>query len=83
VFSLPLVIGPIYDKFEEAKDLVTLKACLVSKDEIQLIDHLNVLINDNESRLRTGEISGSYIKNNLGATKIIFDYIKQELGDNS
>ncbi len=83
VFGLPLVIGPIYDKFEEAKDLVTLNACLVAKDEIQLIDHLNALINDKESRLKIGEISGSYIKNNLGATKIILDYIKQELGDNS
>jgi len=55
----------------------------VAKDEIQLIDHLNTLVNDKESRLKIGEISGSYIKNNVGATKIILDKIKQELGDNS
>ncbi len=83
VYSTPLVIGPIYDKFEEAKELVTLKGCLVAKDESQLFDHLNDL-NTNESlRLKIGSIAGDFIKNNLGATKIILDYIELQLGDNS
>ena len=83
VFSIPLVIGPIYDKFEEAKDLVALKGCLVAEDDVQLCDHLNELNNDAEYRLKIGGIAGSYIKNNLGATEIILDYIEQQLGDNS
>lgn len=83
VFSIPLVIGPIYDKFEEAKELVDLKGCLVASDEIQLIDHLNELNNNEDYRLEIGNIAGSYIKNNLGATKIILNYIEHQLGDNS
>ena len=83
VFSIPLVIGPIYDKFEEAKDLVALKGCLVAQDDVQLCDHLNELHNDEEYRIKIGTIAGSYIKNKLGATEIILDYIEQQLGDNS
>ncbi len=83
VFGIPLVIGPIYDKFEEAKELVALKACFVAKDEGQLIDHLNAFIKDEKSSLKIGEIARSYIRKNQGATKIILDYIEQELGDNS
>ena len=83
VFSIPLVIGPIYDKFEEAKELVDLKGCLVATDEIQLFDHSMKLNNNEDYRLEIGKIAGSYIKNNLGATKIILDYIEHQLGDNS
>jgi len=83
VFSIPLVIGPIYDKFEEAKDLVALNGCLVASDEILLFDHLNKLNNNEDYRLKMGEIAGSYIKKNIGATKIILNYIEQQLGDNS
>lgn len=83
VFSIPIVIGPIYDKFEEAKELVALKGCLVAKDEVELADHLNELNHNEDSRKKIGEIAGSYIKNNLGATKIILNYIEQHLRDNS
>ncbi|MGI9532005.1 3-deoxy-D-manno-octulosonic acid transferase [Lutimonas sp.] len=83
VFDVPLVIGPIYDKFEEAKELVKLKACMVAKDEIQLHEHLTNLINNPNIRAEKGEIAGSFVKKNLGATEIIMDYIEKELGDNS
>lgn len=83
VFSIPLVIGPIYDKFEEAKELVALKGCLVASDEIQLFDHLYELNNNEDYRLKIGNIAGSYIKNNIGATEIILNYIEQQLVDNS
>ena len=83
VFGIPLVIGPIYDKFEEAKELVALEGCLVAKDDIQLFDHLNELNKNKAYRNKIGEIAGSYIKNNLGATQIILDYIELQLRDNS
>ena len=83
VFSIPLVIGPIYDKFEEAKELVALNGCLVASDEIQLFDQLYELNNNEDYRLKMGNIAGSYIKNNIGATEIILNYIEQQLGDNS
>lgn len=83
VFGIPLVIGPIYDKFEEAKDLVKLGGCLVAQDEEQLNTHFKQLIQDEEYRQELGAITKAYIYKNHGATEIILDYIKDHLPDNS
>ncbi len=81
VFGIPLVIGPIYDKFEEAKELVELKGCLVANDQTDLNDHLNKLIENEKYRNELGKITLTYIKNHLGATKIILNYIEDQLAD--
>lgn len=81
VFGIPLVIGPIYDKFEEAKELVELKGCLVANDQTDLNDHLNKLIENEKYRNQLGKITLTYIKNHLGATKIILNYIEDQLAD--
>lgn len=83
VFDVPLVIGPIYDKFEEAKELVKLGGCLVAQNEIELDQHLDTLVKSPEDRSNKGKIAGSFVKKNLGATQIIMSYIEKELGDNS
>ncbi len=81
VFGIPLVIGPVYDKFEEAKELVELKGCLVAEDQAELNDHLNKLILNEQYRSELGKITKTYIKNHLGATKIILNYIEDQLED--
>lgn len=81
VFGIPLVIGPVYDKFEEAKKLVELKGCLVARDQTDLNDHLNKLIMSEKYRNELGQITMTYIKNNVGATKIILNYIEDQLAD--
>lgn len=75
VFGAPIIIGPIYEKFEEAKDLVELKGCLVAKTSEELALHMTTLITAPELRKKLGNITGKYIQNNLGATQIILDYI--------
>lgn len=81
VFGIPLVIGPVFDKFEEAKELVELKGCLVANDQADLNDHLNKLILNEKYRNELGRITMTYIKNHLGATKIILNYIEDQLAD--
>jgi 3-deoxy-D-manno-octulosonic-acid transferase len=81
VFGIPLVIGPVFDKFEEAKELVELKGCLVANDQTDLNDHLNKLILNEKYRNELGRITMAYIKNHLGATKIILKYIDDQLAD--
>jgi len=83
VYGIPLVIGPIYKKFEEAKELVELKGCLVGQTETDLQDQLNKLIKNDVYRSQLGETTKTYIKNHTGATKIILDYIEDSLLDNS
>ncbi|WKK66154.1 3-deoxy-D-manno-octulosonic acid transferase [Lutimonas zeaxanthinifaciens] len=79
VFGIPLLIGPEFEKFEEAKDLVNLGGCLVAKDESGFIRTLNLLVEDGLRREKTGDITKSYIKNHIGATEIISSYILKKL----
>jgi 3-deoxy-D-manno-octulosonic-acid transferase len=81
VFGIPLVIGPIYDKFEEAVKLVELGSCLVAANEQQFSEHLIQLTMKQSYREGLGEISKSYIDSQLGATQIILKYIQQLLAD--
>ena len=81
VFGIPLVIGPIYEKFEEAKDLVHLKGCLVANTNIELKPLFESLIAEPKFRKKLGKINENYILDNLGATKIILDYIHDKVKD--
>lgn len=79
VFGIPLIIGPIYEKFEEAKELVQLKGCLVAQTNDELSLQIESLISKPEMRKNLGKITGNYIQSNLGATQIILDYINERL----
>jgi 3-deoxy-D-manno-octulosonic-acid transferase len=81
VYGIPLVIGPIYEKFEEAKDLVELKGCLVANTNIELKPLFESLITESKFRISLGKITENYIQDNLGATKIILDYIHDKVND--
>ena len=81
VFGIPLVIGPIYEKFEEAKDLVNLKGCLVANTNEELTLLFNTLVAEPDSRKKRGNINENYIQKNLGATKIILNYIYDKIED--
>lgn len=79
VFGIPLIIGPVYEKFEEAKDLVELGGCLVAKDEADFLNKMNLLVQDANLREKTGEITKSYIRDHVGATEIISVYMDKKL----
>jgi 3-deoxy-D-manno-octulosonic-acid transferase len=81
VFGIPLVIGPIYEKFQEAKDLVRLKGCLVANTDKELFQIFENLIREPEYREKLGKINEIYIKNHLGATQIILDFIHDKVQD--
>ncbi|MCP4883424.1 MAG: 3-deoxy-D-manno-octulosonic acid transferase [Flavobacteriales bacterium] len=83
VFGIPLVIGPVYEKFEEATKLVALKACLVGQSETDLHSQFTRLIKSETLRNELGATSKAFIKNHTGATEIILDYIEEQLADNS
>ncbi len=78
-FGLPLIIGPNYNKFQEAVDLVALGSCKAVKDQEEIDLELQKLLNDVSYREQNGQISKDFISNNIGATKIIMDYISNKL----
>lgn len=78
-FGVPLIIGPNYLKFQEAIDLVNLKACKVVKNNDDLKAYLNKLLKDKNYRNNKGEITKKYILQNIGATEIILNYISEKI----
>lgn len=78
-FGTPIIIGPDYQKFKEAIDLVNLGGVTSIKSQKELDSELNELFLHTEIRTSKGEISKDFIKNNVGATKMILTYIDKTL----
>ncbi|HIW66013.1 MAG TPA: 3-deoxy-D-manno-octulosonic acid transferase [Candidatus Alistipes intestinipullorum] len=77
-FGLPVAFGPNYEKFKEARDLVTLGAARSISDYEQLRDWFTPL-RDNEVFLqKTSRIARDYTTRHQGATSIIIQTIFQE-----
>jgi len=70
-FGLPVIFGPKYDKFQEAKDLIALGAAksISSADELFLAFEQ---FNDSKS---ASALSKSYVDEHKGATEIIIRHI--------
>ncbi len=77
-FGLPIAFGPNYEKFKEARDLVTLGAARSITDYAQLREWFTPL-RDNEVFLqKTSRIAKDYTTRHQGATSIIIQTIFQE-----
>jgi 3-deoxy-D-manno-octulosonic-acid transferase len=75
-FGLPVIFGPEYSKFKEAKDLIALHAGFSIDDEARLRTVAGNLIDDEAFCRLAGEKAKNYVKENTGATKAIIDHIK-------
>jgi 3-deoxy-D-manno-octulosonic-acid transferase len=73
-FGVPILIGPNYYKFKEAKDLIELGGCMVADNKDKIKGKLKEFLENKEKREEIGKISGDYVQSKLGATKKAFDY---------
>jgi 3-deoxy-D-manno-octulosonic-acid transferase len=80
-FGVPIVIGPQYDKFKEASDLVKLGGCISVKNQEEFSAIFQRLKTDEVFRKETGKINLDYIQQNKGATKKIMQYIDKKLNN--
>jgi 3-deoxy-D-manno-octulosonic-acid transferase len=74
-FGLPIVIGPVYDKFPEALDLLKrggLSIVRNPKDAIRLLDQW---CSDPKKFKSMGAINQAYIQEHSGATKHIINHL--------
>lgn len=78
-FGVSILIGPKYDKFKEAKDLVNLGGCLVVNSQNEFNKQLNKLFSDANYRKEKGTISQKYIADNIGATTKVMEYIASKI----
>lgn len=76
VFGIPVIIGPNFNGFAEAEELVQLGGVNSIKDSSQFNNLVNTYSENNEYRLKIGQINANYIQEKAGATKRIVDELK-------
>ena len=75
-FGIPIVIGPNYQKFNEAIELVEKEACFVVDNSQKLSVLLSSFFNENEKREKASRNALNYVINKTGATSKIINYLK-------
>lgn len=74
-FGVPVVIGPNYAHFAEAKALVNMEGCISIQNQIQLNEAFDLLLHNEDERLEKGHICSTFVQMNKGATKTIMNHI--------
>ncbi len=75
-FGMPIFIGPNYDKFQEAKDLINLGAIQIVENTNQLENKIVELKKDVKKSAHLGDLARAYVLKNKGATNHILDHLK-------
>ncbi|OKS88293.1 3-deoxy-D-manno-octulosonic acid transferase [Mucilaginibacter polytrichastri] len=74
-FGLPVIFGPNYLAFKEARDIVELKAGISISDAEQLTEASDLLMNDAEYRDFASKKITAFVQQNTGATENILEAI--------
>jgi 3-deoxy-D-manno-octulosonic-acid transferase len=75
-FGLPVVIGKNYQKFPEAKAMLSNGGLFSIRDFESLESTLNMLINDSQKRTESGQKNKDYIDGNKGASELVMSKLK-------
>lgn len=76
VFGIPVIIGPNYQGFKEAEDLVDEKGILPIADAWGFSELMKKLLTNPELIKQAGEINAFYISKNKGASIQIIGYLR-------
>lgn len=83
VFGVPVVIGPQFDGFAEAEELVQLGGVISIKSNSQFQEVVDKCFNSNDYRSKIGRINTDYIKEKAGATTRIVAELNSVLISNN
>ena len=73
VYGIPVVFGPRFEKFNEAKGLIASGGGFGVQNGQELQNVLHELLSDKTKREAAGMKAGKFVKENTGATKIILE----------
>jgi 3-deoxy-D-manno-octulosonic-acid transferase len=73
-YGIPIIIGPKYQKFNEAVEMIAEKACITVSNKSEFNNILNDL-RDDLLRVKIGEKAKNYVQSRVGATNEILNYI--------
>lgn len=75
-FGKPICFGTNYHKFQEAIDLINLKAAYSISNQEELKQVLETLLNNEKIYKQSAEASKDYVKTKIGACKKIIEHLK-------
>ncbi len=75
VYGMPVAFGPKHKKFQEAVDLIKLKAAFKISDYQELENYFNLFINDANFLEATSKKAKNYVFQNKGATDKVLKYV--------
>jgi len=77
-FGQPVIFGPKYQKFQEARELIGLKGAFSVKSKTEFLDIAGLLLDNPERMLVASGICKNYVNNNRGATQKIIAYVNMK-----
>ena len=78
VYGKPVIFGPVYEKFAEAKGLVNAGAAFSINSALELEDKLVELINNDYLLHQSRQLAKDYVYDNKGATQKIMTYVAEK-----
>lgn len=75
VYGIPVIFGPNYHKFKEACDMIRLGGAFSIDGKDAYEKTIGELLSDGKFLSLHGDIAGRYIKENIGATRLIYTSI--------
>lgn len=79
VFGIPIIIGPEFQGFKEAEELVTVGGIISIHTITELTQHLDKLQSNKDFRNKVGSLNATYIVENKGASTKIMEGISKLL----
>lgn len=77
VYSKPVLIGPEFEKYFEAVELVAAGGAVVVQHSSDLKAVVELWLRDKEAYTKTAAIAGDYVAANTGATQKVLHYIQE------
>lgn len=77
-FGMPVIFGPNFERFKEARDLIELNAAFSISNQEELLSTAGRLMNDEQFRDGCAAITKKYVEEHTGATDKIVKYIKEK-----
>lgn len=74
VFGSPVFFGPVYDRYQEAVEMIQRNAAASVSDARELVAALD----NKEALLRMGSNAQEYVQQKLGATKAVMGYLAEK-----
>jgi len=78
VYGKPLLFGPVFHKFKEAKDLIAAGAAFSVTEPAQAAAHLQQWIQSPDSCAQAGMAARQYVNASTGATGKILEFIQEK-----